>query len=56
MQVELGKLVGKEDKAKEWVEKWKKETSKDGKKLEIKSAKIQQYQLLKHSKRHLYLR
>lgn len=36
MQVELGKLVGKEDKAKEWVEKWKKETAKDGKEIREK--------------------
>lgn len=35
-QVELGKLVGKEDKAKKWVEKWKKETSKDGKEIRDK--------------------
>nr|WP_263314933.1 ABC transporter substrate-binding protein [Mammaliicoccus sp. Marseille-Q6498] len=36
MQVELGKLVGKEDKAKEWVKKWKKETAQDGKEIKEK--------------------
>ncbi|GGI40915.1 iron-hydroxamate ABC transporter substrate-binding protein [Mammaliicoccus stepanovicii] len=36
MQVELGKLVGKEDKAKSWVKKWKEQTSKDGKELRNK--------------------
>ena len=36
MQVELGKLVNKEDEAKKWVEKWKKQTAKDGKEIKEK--------------------
>lgn len=36
MQVELGKLVGKEDKAEEWVKEWKEKTAKDGKEIKEK--------------------
>jgi len=33
---ELGKLTGKEDKAKDWIDKWNKETAKDKKEIQSK--------------------
>ena len=35
-QQELGKLLGKEDKVKEWEDKWKAQTEKDGKEIKDK--------------------
>ncbi|RIP37452.1 ferrichrome ABC transporter substrate-binding protein [Staphylococcus gallinarum] len=38
-QQELGKLLGKEDKVKDWEEKWKAQTKKDGKEIKDKIGK-----------------
>lgn len=54
MQVELGKIVGKEDKAKQWVEKWKKETEKDGKEIKNKIGKDTNVSVIEAFQKDIY--
>lgn len=53
-QIELGKLLGKEDEAKKWTEDWKKETKKDGKEIQDKIGKDSTISLLDEFDKKLY--
>lgn len=53
-QLELGKLLNKEDKAKKWTEDWKKETAKDGKEIKDKIGKDSTVSLLDEFDKKLY--
>lgn len=53
-QIELGKLLGKEDQAKKWADNWKKETAKDGQQIKDKIGKDTTVSLLDEFDKKLY--